>query len=104
MKDEVNGKTEKRHPSPHLTGHEIYEMINDVHVVLGKRKMTNRNIEEDDMWKKHSVFLEAIILERLRCPSFDWCDPRQEEYVWEPPQALLNMDEKTRDMDMHEVI
>jgi hypothetical protein len=49
MKDEVNGKTEKRHPSPHLTGHEIYEMINDVHVVLGKRKMTNRNIEEDDM-------------------------------------------------------
>jgi hypothetical protein len=36
MKDKFNGNIEKRHPPPHLTGHEIYEMVKDVHVVLGK--------------------------------------------------------------------
>jgi hypothetical protein len=46
-------------------------MIKDVHVVLGKRKWTGKNTEEDDMWKKQSIFLEATVLERLRCPSFD---------------------------------
>jgi hypothetical protein len=49
MKDQFNGNIEKRHPLPHLTGHEVYEMVNDVHVVLGKRKMTRKNTEEDDM-------------------------------------------------------
>jgi hypothetical protein len=38
MKDQFNGNTEKRHPPPHLTGHEVYEMVKDVHVVLGKGK------------------------------------------------------------------
>jgi hypothetical protein len=36
MIDQFNGNTEKRHPPPHLTGHEAYEMVKDVHVVLGK--------------------------------------------------------------------
>jgi hypothetical protein len=49
MKNQFNGNTEKRRPPPHLTGHEIYEMVKDVHVVLGKRKITGKNIEEDDM-------------------------------------------------------
>jgi hypothetical protein len=49
MKDQFNGNTEKRRPSPHLTGHEVYEMVKDVHVVLGKWKRTSKNIEEDDM-------------------------------------------------------
>jgi hypothetical protein len=49
MKDQFNGKTEKRHPPPHSTGHEVYEMVKDVHVVLGKWKRTGKNIEEDDM-------------------------------------------------------
>jgi hypothetical protein len=52
MKDQFNGKIEKRHPPPHLTSHKVYEMVKDVHVVLGKRKITGKNIEEDDMWKK----------------------------------------------------
>jgi hypothetical protein len=56
MKDQFNGKTEKRHPPPYLTGHEVYEMVKNVHVVLGKRKMTNKNIEENDMWNKQSFF------------------------------------------------
>jgi hypothetical protein len=38
MKDKFNGNTEKRHAPPHLTGHEVYEIFKDVHVVLGKRK------------------------------------------------------------------
>jgi hypothetical protein len=52
MKDQFNGNTEKRHPPPHLTSHEVYEMVKDVHVVLGKQKRTSKNTEEDDMWKK----------------------------------------------------
>jgi hypothetical protein len=54
-----------------LTGHEVYEMVKDVYVVLGKRKRTDKNTEEDDMWKKQSIFLVAKVLERLRRPSFD---------------------------------
>jgi hypothetical protein len=49
MKDQFNGKTEKRSPAPHLTGHEVYEMVKDLHVFLGKQKKTDNNIEEDDM-------------------------------------------------------
>jgi hypothetical protein len=58
MKDQFNGNTEKRHPPPHHIGHEVYEMVKDVHVVLGKRKRTNKNTEGDDMWKKQSIFWE----------------------------------------------
>jgi hypothetical protein len=49
MNDQFNGNTERRHPLPHLIGHEVYEMVKDVYVVLGKRKMTDKNTEEDDM-------------------------------------------------------
>jgi hypothetical protein len=56
MKDQFNGNTEKRCPPPHLTGHEVYEMVKDVHVILSKRKMTGKNTEEDDMSKKQSIF------------------------------------------------
>jgi hypothetical protein len=56
MKDQFNGNTEKKRPPPHLIGHEVYEMVKDVHVVLGKQKRTSKNTEEDDMWKKQSFF------------------------------------------------
>jgi hypothetical protein len=49
MKNRFNGNTEKRRPPPHLTGHEVYKMVKDVHVVLGKQKKTDKNTEEDDM-------------------------------------------------------
>jgi hypothetical protein len=52
----LNGKTKKRRPSPHLTGHEVYEMVKDVHIVLDKRKMTDNNIKKDNMWKKSRFF------------------------------------------------
>jgi hypothetical protein len=56
MKDQFNGTTERRHPPLHLTGHEVYEMVKDVIVVLGKPKMTSKNTEEDDMWKSNRFF------------------------------------------------
>jgi hypothetical protein len=49
VKDKFNGNTKKRRPPPHLIGHEVYEMIKDVHVVLGKWKRIGKNTEEDDM-------------------------------------------------------
>jgi hypothetical protein len=58
IKDQSNGNTEKKHPPSHLTGHEVYEMVKDVHVVLGKWKRTSNNSKEDDMWKKQSIFWE----------------------------------------------
>jgi hypothetical protein len=58
MKEQFNGNTEKRHPPPHLTGHEVYEMVNNVHAVLRKQRRTAKNNEEDDMWKKLSIFWE----------------------------------------------
>jgi hypothetical protein len=36
MKDQFNDKTEKRHPALHLTAHEVYKMVKDVHIILGK--------------------------------------------------------------------
>jgi hypothetical protein len=56
MKDQFNGNTERRHPLLHLIGHEVYEMVKNVHVALGKWKMTGKNTEEDDIWKKQSIF------------------------------------------------
>jgi hypothetical protein len=58
MNDQFNGNTERRRPPPHLTGHEVYEMVKDVHVILGKQKRTSKKTEEDDMWKKQSIFRE----------------------------------------------
>jgi hypothetical protein len=58
MKDQFKGNTEKRHPRPHLRYHEVYEMVKDVHVVLGKQKRTDKFIKEDDMWKKQSILWE----------------------------------------------
>jgi hypothetical protein len=62
MNDQFNGNTERRHPPLHLTGHEVYEMAKDVHVVLGKRKRIDKKTEEDDLWKKQSIFLGATVL------------------------------------------
>jgi hypothetical protein len=57
MKGQFNCNTEKRRPPLHLMGHEVYEIVKNVHVVLGKRKRTSKNTEEVDMWKKQLIFL-----------------------------------------------
>jgi hypothetical protein len=43
MKDQFNCNTERRRTPPHLVGHEVYEMVKDVHVIIGKWKMTGNN-------------------------------------------------------------
>jgi hypothetical protein len=68
MKDQFNGNTEKRCPPPHLIGHEAYEMVKDVHVVLGKQKRTGKNMKD---LIGPSTPLGATVLERLRHPLFD---------------------------------
>jgi hypothetical protein len=56
MKDQFNGNTEKRRPPPHLTDHQVYEMVKDVHVALGKQKRTSKNTEEDDIGRSNQFF------------------------------------------------
>jgi hypothetical protein len=56
MKYQFNGNTKKRRPPQHLIGHEVYEMVKNLHVILGKQKRTAKNNKEDDMWKKQSIF------------------------------------------------
>jgi hypothetical protein len=60
MKGQFSGNIEKRRPPPHLTSHEVYKMIKDVHVVLGKRKMAHKFTEAEEMCKKLSIFLELL--------------------------------------------
>jgi hypothetical protein len=97
MKDQFNDNTEKRHPPPHLTGHEVYKMVKNVHVILGKQKRTAKNNEEDDMWKKQSIFCELPYWKDLDvCHSIDVM--HVEKNVCESLiGTLLNMNEKTRD-------
>jgi hypothetical protein len=97
MKDQFNSNTERRRPPPHLTGHEVYKMIKDVHVVLGKQKKTGKNTEEDDMWKKQSIF--------WKLPYWKDLDVRHSIDVMHVKKnvcecllgTLLNTDGKTRD-------
>jgi hypothetical protein len=97
MKDKFNGNNEKRRSPPHLTGHEVYEMVKDVHVILGKRKKTGKNTGKVDMWKKQSIFWEL--------PYWKDLDVRHSIDVMHVEKnvcerllgTLLNTDGKTRD-------
>jgi hypothetical protein len=99
MKSKFNGNTEKSRPPPHLTGHEVYEMIKDIHVVLSKWKRTIKNIGEDDMWKKQSIFWKLSYWKDLAVRhSIDVM--HIEKNVYESLLGkLLNTDGKTRDHD-----
>jgi hypothetical protein len=97
MKDQFNGNTEKRCPPPHLIGHEVYEMVKDVHVVLGKQKMTDKNIKEDDMWKKYSIFWELPYWKDLDIHhSIDVMHVKN-NVCENLLRTFLNIDGKTRD-------
>jgi hypothetical protein len=97
MKDQFNGNTKKRGPPPHLTGHKVYEIVKDAHVVLDKWKKTGKNTEEDDMWKKQSIFWELPYWKELDvCHSIDVMHTKKN--VCESLLGtLLNTDGKTRD-------
>jgi hypothetical protein len=104
MCDHFNGKAEKRRPPPHFSGHDVYEMVKNVHVVLGKRKGEKKGkrgkkvvVEEDDMWKKQSIFWELPYWKDLDIRhSIDVM--HVEKNVCESLLGtLLNMDGKTKD-------
>jgi hypothetical protein len=97
MKDQFNGKTKKRHPPPHLTGHEVYEMVKNVHDVLGKRKRTAKNNEEDDMWKKKSIFWELPYWKDLDVRHSIDVMYIKKNVCESLTGTLLNMNEKTMD-------
>jgi hypothetical protein len=46
MKDQFNGKTEKRRPPPHLTSHEVYEMVKDAMLSSVSRKGLSRILKK----------------------------------------------------------
>jgi hypothetical protein len=97
MKDQFNGNAKKRRLLPHLTGHEVYKMVKDVHVLLGKQKMTSKNTKEDDIWKKRSIFWELPYWKNLDVHySIDVM--HIEKKVCESLlRTWLNTNEKTRD-------
>jgi hypothetical protein len=72
-------------------------MVQNVHVVLGKWKRTDKNTEEDDMWKKQLIFWELPYWKYLDvCHSIDVM--HVEKNVCESLLGtLLNMNGKTRD-------
>jgi hypothetical protein len=56
MKDKFNSNTEKRHPPPHLTGHEVYEMVKDVHVALVSGKGLARILKKMTCGRSNRFF------------------------------------------------
>jgi hypothetical protein len=97
MKDQFNGNTEKRRPTPHLIGHEVYEMVKDVHVILGKWKRIGKNTEEDDMWKKQSIFCELPYWKDLDVHHLIDVMHIDKNVCESLLGTLLTMDGKTRD-------
>jgi hypothetical protein len=105
MKDKFNGNNEKRHPPPHLTGHEVYEMVKDVHVVLGKQKRTGKNTGEDDTWKKQLIFWDLPYWKDLDvCHSIDVIHIKKNMCVRAYLGHCLTWTKKLGTMDMHEQI
>jgi hypothetical protein len=97
MKDKFNGNTEKRRPPRHLTSHEVYEMVKDVHVVLGQQKMTSKNTGEVDIWKNQTLFCELPYWKDLDVPHSIDVMHLQKNLCERLPRTLLNTDRKTRD-------
>jgi hypothetical protein len=97
IKDQFNGNTEKRNPPPHLTGQEVYKMVKDAHIVLGKQKRTSKNTKKDDMCKKQSIFWELPYWKNLEVHhSIDVM--HVEKNVCESLlRTLLDIDGRTRD-------
>jgi hypothetical protein len=97
MKDKFNHNNEKRHPPPHLTGHEVYEMVKDIHVVHGKRKRTGKNTGEDDKWKKQLIFWEQQYWKDLYIHHLIDVMHVEKNLCESLLGTLLNTDGKTRD-------
>jgi hypothetical protein len=96
IKDQFNGNTKRRSP-PHLTSHEVYDMVKDVHVVHGRWKRIGNNTEEDDMWKKQSIFWELPYWKDLDVHHSIDVMHVEGNVCKSLLGTLLNTDRKTRD-------
>jgi hypothetical protein len=97
MKDKFNGNSEKRCHPPNLIGHEVYEIVKDLHVVLGKRKMIDKKTEEDDIWKKQSIFWELPYWKDLDVPHSIDVMHIEKNVCDSILGTLFNTNRKTRD-------
>lgn len=58
LKQAFDGNTEERGPPTILSGEDVYEMVKDINVVLGKRKRTTKETFTENPWKKQSIFYD----------------------------------------------
>jgi hypothetical protein len=72
-------------------------MVKDEHVVLGKWKRTGKNIEEDDIWKKQSIFWELPYWKDLDVSHLIDIMHVEKNVCESLLGTLLNTDRKTRD-------
>lgn len=63
QKKAFDGNTEERTAPRILTGDDVFEMVKDVKVVLGKRKRKDQVV--DGPWKKKSIFYELLYWKSL---------------------------------------
>ena len=57
MKHHFDGTVEKNGPPHQFSGKDVYNQVKNVHVVLGKRKKSSKNVEKG-MWNKQSILWE----------------------------------------------
>jgi hypothetical protein len=57
MKHHFDGTVEKNGPPHQFSGKDVYNQVKNVHVVLGKRKKSYKNIKKG-MWNKQSILWE----------------------------------------------
>jgi hypothetical protein len=72
-------------------------MVKDVHVVLGKQKRTGKKTEEDDIWKKQSIFWEISYWKDLNVRHLIDVMHVEKNMCESILETLLNTDGKTRD-------
>ena len=95
MKKQFDGEKEDSSAPRHLSGKEVYDMVKDLDVVLGKgRKSRTR---EKNIWKKRSIFWDLPYWEHLEvCHSIDVM--HVEKNVCDSLIGLLlNIRDKTKD-------
>jgi hypothetical protein len=71
--------------------------LNPNNVVLGKQKRTNKNIKEDDMWNKQSIFWELTYWKDLDVRHSGGVRHIEKNVCESLLGTLLNTNGKTRD-------
>jgi hypothetical protein len=97
MKDQFNDNTKKRHPPPHPTGHEVYEIVKDVHVSLVSRKGLARILKKMTCGRSNQFFWKLPYCKDLEVRYLIDVMHVEKNVCESLLGTLLNMDGKTRD-------